>query len=103
MQAESLRVVQPINLRSGEDPTADLDRRCALSRFGQMVQGDHGFPVQLMQRRAKSHYWTRDDFARLQRESLGLLTGSAPKAWDEYMIKHEARVKEWAYQEEEAA
>jgi hypothetical protein len=68
------------------------------------VQFDWDFPVELMQRRAKSHHWTRDDFARLQRESLGLLTGSAPKAWDTYMIKHEARVKEWAYhQEEEAA
>jgi hypothetical protein len=38
-----LRVVQPINLRSGEDPTADLDRCCALSRLGQLVQSDHGF------------------------------------------------------------
>lgn len=60
---------------------------------------DWEYPVELMQRRAKSHHWTRDDFARLQRENLGLVTGLAPKAWGEYMAKHESRVKAWAYQE----
>lgn len=62
---------------------------------------DWEYPVELMQRRAKSHHWTRNDFARLQRENLGLVTGAAPKAWGEYMAKHESRVKAWAYQEEE--
>ena len=38
-------MVQPINLRSGEDPTADLDRRCALSRFGQIVQERNTLPT----------------------------------------------------------
>jgi hypothetical protein len=36
-----LAVMQPINLSSGEDPILDLDRCAALSRLGQMIQGDH--------------------------------------------------------------
>jgi len=34
--------MQPINLSSGEDPIADLDRCGALAIGGQIVQRDHG-------------------------------------------------------------
>ncbi len=61
------------------------------------VQHDWDFPVELMQRRAKSHRWTRDDFERINRESRALLIGSAYLAWDEYMTKHEAQIKDWAH------
>jgi hypothetical protein len=61
------------------------------------VQHHWSFPVELMQRRAKPHHWTRDDFDRINQESRALLIGSAYLAWDEYMAKHEARVKDWAY------
>jgi hypothetical protein len=57
------------------------------------------FPVDRMQRRAKAHRWTNDDFDRIQGESLALLTGSASSAWKEARAKHEAKIKEWAYQE----
>ena len=36
-----LAVMQPINLGSGENPVAHLDRCGALSRLGQLVQSDH--------------------------------------------------------------
>ena len=62
----------------------------------QRVQFDWDFPVELMQRRAKAHRWTRADFERIGRESRALLTGQAFLAWDEMMAKHEARVRKWA-------
>ena len=55
------------------------------------------FPVELMQRRAKSHRWTREDFERIGRESRALLIGSAHHAWDDFIIKHEAAVQSWAH------
>ena len=62
----------------------------------QRVQFDWDFPVELMQRRAKAHRWTRADFERIGCESRALLTGQAFLAWDEMMAKHEARVRKWA-------
>jgi hypothetical protein len=56
------------------------------------------FPVERMQRRAKTHRWTDEDFDRIQRESLALLTGSAASAWKEALAKHAAKIKEWAHQ-----
>jgi hypothetical protein len=50
-----------------------------------------------MQRRAKNHRWTKDNFDRINRESRALLTGSAYLAWDDYMAKHEAQIREWAF------
>ena len=41
----------------------------------------------------------KDNFARLQRENLALRVNKAPKAWGEYKVEHEAKVKAWAYQE----
>jgi hypothetical protein len=67
------------------------------------VQFDWSFPVELMQRRAKSHRWTRDDFERIGRESRALLTGSAYLAWDDEMAKHETRIRDWAEEEERVA
>lgn len=61
------------------------------------VQHDWSFPVELMQRRAKSHRWIKDDFERINRESRALLTGSAYLAWDEFMAKHETRIREWSH------
>ncbi len=57
------------------------------------------FPVERMQRRAKSYCGTDADFDRIQRESLALGTGSGVSAWDELYAKHEAKVEEWAYQQ----
>jgi hypothetical protein len=62
----------------------------------QRVRHDWSFPVELMQRRAKSHRWTRDDFERIGRESRALLIGTAYLAWDDHMAKHEAQISEWA-------
>jgi hypothetical protein len=76
---------------------ADHTFKDAWSRPGEnRVHYDWDFPVELMQRRAKSHRWTRADFERINRESRALLTGSAWMGWDEYMAKHEAKIKEWA-------
>lgn len=63
---------------------------------GHYLYDDFEYPVELMQRRAKSHRWTRADFERLQRESLALPTGSASKVWADYWVKHGAKIKEWA-------
>jgi hypothetical protein len=68
--------------------------------WGRPIQNASGawrFPVELMQRRAKSHRWTTDDFERIGRESRALLTGSAHLAWDEHIAKHQAAAKEWAH------
>jgi hypothetical protein len=61
------------------------------------IQRDWDWPVELMQRRAKAHRWTLSDFERINRESRALLVGTAHIAWDDFMAKHEARVKAWAY------
>jgi hypothetical protein len=75
--------------------TADETFKDAWQRPGeQRVQFDWNFPVELMQRHAKSHRWTRDDFERIGRESRALLTGQAFLASDEMMAKHEASVRE---------
>jgi hypothetical protein len=42
---------------------------------------DLKYPVEQMQHRAKTHHWSSDDFARLQRENLALRIDGAPKAW----------------------
>lgn len=57
------------------------------------------FPKEIMVRRAKAHRWTRSDFERIGRESRALMIGSGRVAWDDEFAKHEARIKEWAYQE----
>jgi hypothetical protein len=76
---------------------ADKTFKNAWSRPGeQRVQHDWGFPVEVMQRRSKAHRWTHADFERIGRESRALLIGSAYLAWDDYMAKHESRIREWA-------
>ncbi len=78
---------------------ADKTFKDAWQRPGEKrVQHDWSFPVELMQRRAKSHRWTRDDFERINRESRALKIGTAYLAWDDYMAKHEARIRDWAHQ-----
>ncbi len=73
---------------------ADKSFRDAYANRGQR---DWDFPIEQMRRRAKSHLWTKDDFEQINRENRALLIGSAYLAWGDYIAKHEAKLKEWAF------
>jgi hypothetical protein len=54
------------------------------------------FPVEQMQRRAKTHCWSSADLDRIRHETQRLIGGRAHLVWKEELVKHEARIKTWA-------
>src|SRR6516165_3447032 len=54
------------------------------------------FPVEQMQRRAKTHHWSSADLDRIRHETQRLMGGSAPLVWREEFAKREARIRAWA-------
>ena len=55
------------------------------------------FPVDQMRRTANAHRWSTDDFDRILHETQRLTTGMAHLAWKDEHVKHDARIKEWAF------
>jgi hypothetical protein len=54
------------------------------------------FPVELMQRRAKTHRWSAADLDRVRHETQRMIGGRAHLVWNEEIAKHEAGIRTWA-------
>jgi hypothetical protein len=54
------------------------------------------YPIPKMIERAKAYRWSAADFERLRLEIQSFKVWSARHAWDDAMVKDEAKIREWA-------